>query len=59
MKLKAKKSDALVLNLVGDQVGFGEVETAVTLITASPQSLTFEGTKSSVAGRLLDALPEL
>jgi len=31
----------------------------VTLITASPQSLTFEGTKSSVAGRLLDALPEL
>ena len=59
MKLKAKKSDAIVLNLVGDQVGFGEVETAVTLITASPQSLTFEGTKSSVAGRLLDALPEL
>ena len=59
MKLKVKKSDAIVLNLVGDQVGFGEVETAVTLITASPQSLTFEGTKSSVAGRLLDALPEL
>lgn len=58
-KREVKKSDAIVLNLVGDQVGFGEVETAVTLITASPQSLTFEGTKSSVAGRLLDALPEL
>lgn len=58
-KLVAKQSDAIVLNLVGDRVGFGEVETAVTLITASPQSLTFEGTKSSVAGRLLDALPEL
>ena len=58
-KLISKQSDAIVLNLVGDRVGFGEVETAVTLITASPQSLTFEGTKSSVAGRLLDALPEL
>ena len=58
-KLVSKQSDAIVLNLVGDRVGFGEVETAVTLITASPQSLTFEGTKSSVAGRLLDALPEL
>ena len=59
VKREVKKSDAIVLNVVGDQVGFGEVETAVTLITASPQSLTFEGTKSSVAGRLLDALPEL
>ena len=58
-KLISKQSDAIVLNRVGDRVGFGEVETAVTLITASPQSLTFEGTKSSVAGRLLDALPEL
>jgi phosphopantothenoylcysteine decarboxylase/phosphopantothenate--cysteine ligase len=58
-KLQKKQADGMVLNLVGDRVGFGEVETAVTLITASPQSLTFEGTKSSVAGRLLDALPEL
>ncbi len=58
-KLGSRHTDAIVLNLVGDRVGFGEVETAVTLITASPQSLTFEGTKSSVAGRLLDALPEL
>jgi phosphopantothenoylcysteine decarboxylase/phosphopantothenate--cysteine ligase len=58
-KLQSKRTDAIVLNHVGDRVGFGEVETAVTLITASPQSLTFEGTKTSVAGRLLDALPEL
>jgi phosphopantothenoylcysteine decarboxylase / phosphopantothenate---cysteine ligase len=58
-KLQRKQADGIVLNLVGDRVGFGEVETAVTLITASPQSLTFEGTKSSVAGWLLDALPEL
>lgn len=55
----AKSADAIVLNQVGEQVGFGAVDTTVTLITASPQSLTFEGTKSSVAGRLLDALPEL
>ena len=58
-KLSSKAPDAIVLNPVGERVGFGEVETEVTLITASPQSLTFEGTKSSVAGRLLDALPEL
>lgn len=58
-KLEKKQADAVVLNQVGDQVGFGEVETEVTLITASPQSQTFDGTKSSVAGRLLDALPEL
>ena len=58
-KLEKKQADAVVLNQVGDQVGFGEVETEVTLITASPQSQTFEGKKSSVAGRLLDALPEL
>ena len=57
-KLSRKQVDAIVLNHVGDRVGFGEVETVVTLITASPQSRTFEGTKSSVAGRLLDALPE-
>jgi phosphopantothenoylcysteine decarboxylase / phosphopantothenate---cysteine ligase len=58
-KRLAKSADAIVLNQVGEQVGFGAVDTTVTLITASPQSLTFEGTKSSVAGRLLDALPEL
>jgi phosphopantothenoylcysteine decarboxylase/phosphopantothenate--cysteine ligase len=58
-KLERKQADAIVLNQVGDQVGFGEVETEVTLITASPQSQTFKGTKSSVAGRLWDALPEL
>lgn len=59
VKLERKQADAIVLNQVGDQVGFGEVETEVTLITASPQSQTFKGTKTSVAGRLWDALPEL
>lgn len=58
-KMVRKHADAIVLNMVGDRVGFGEVETDVTLITASPQSQSFSGSKSSVAGRLLDALPEL
>ena len=57
-KLIAKNLDAIVVNRVGDQVGFGTRETEVTLLTASPQSLTFDGTKSSIAGRLLDALPD-
>jgi phosphopantothenoylcysteine decarboxylase/phosphopantothenate--cysteine ligase len=56
-KLSVKNADVIVLNQVGVQIGFGPVRTAVTLIfRASPQSLTFEGTKHSVAGLILDAL---
>lgn len=56
-KLSVKNADVIVLNQVGVQIGFGPVRTAVTLIfSASPQSLTFEGTKHSVAGLILDAL---
>ena len=56
-KLRAKGADALVVNRVGDGVGFGAVETAVTLFfSASPQSLSVEGTKDSIAERLLEAL---
>lgn len=56
-KMLRKGADALVLNQVGDTVGFGAVETAVTLLfTASPQSLSVEGTKDSIAERLLEAL---
>lgn len=56
-KMRAKGADAMVVNQVGDGVGFGAVETAVTLIsTASPQSLSVEGTKDSVAERLWEAL---
>ena len=58
-KMARKNTDVMVLNQVGPQVGFGPVETAVTLFfTASPQSRAIEGMKSSVAGRLLDALLE-
>jgi phosphopantothenoylcysteine decarboxylase/phosphopantothenate--cysteine ligase len=56
-KMAAKNVDVMVANLVGERVGFGVVETTVTLFfTASPQSLSVEGMKSSIAERLLDAL---
>jgi phosphopantothenoylcysteine decarboxylase/phosphopantothenate--cysteine ligase len=56
-KLENKKADVIVLNRVGEQVGFGPVETAVTLFFhASPQSLSVEGTKSSIAERITEVL---
>ena len=56
-KLARKGVDVLVLNQVGVGIGFGEVETAVTMFfDASPQSLSLDGTKTSVAERLLEVL---
>jgi phosphopantothenoylcysteine decarboxylase/phosphopantothenate--cysteine ligase len=56
-KLETKKLDAIVLNHVGHELGFGPVHTTVTLFfSASPQSLSVEGSKHSIAGYLLDAL---
>lgn len=56
-KMVAKGLDGIILNRVGDGVGFGDVETAVTLfLNASPQSLSVEGTKDSIAEALLEAL---
>ena len=56
-KLDAKNLDAVVVNQVGEQVGFGNVVTTLTLFTsASPQSWSVTGKKYSVAGQLLDAL---
>jgi phosphopantothenoylcysteine decarboxylase/phosphopantothenate--cysteine ligase len=56
-KLETKKLDAIVLNRVGHELGFGPVHTTVTLFfSASPQSLSVEGSKHSIAGYLLDAL---
>jgi phosphopantothenoylcysteine decarboxylase/phosphopantothenate--cysteine ligase len=58
-KLAAKKADVILLNQVGDEVGFGNVETAVTIFShASPQSLLVEGTKASIADRLLEVLQD-
>lgn len=56
-KLVSKGVDCMVLNHVGHELGFGEVETAVTMFfDASPQSLSLDGTKISVAERLLEVL---
>ena len=56
-KLGAKNLDAVAVNEVGEQVGFGNVETTLTLFTsASPQSWSVTGKKYSLAGQLLDAL---
>jgi phosphopantothenoylcysteine decarboxylase/phosphopantothenate--cysteine ligase len=58
-KLASKKADVILLNQVGDEVGFGNVETAVTIFShASPQSLLVEGTKTSIADRLVEVLQD-
>ncbi|MDA8579359.1 bifunctional phosphopantothenoylcysteine decarboxylase/phosphopantothenate--cysteine ligase CoaBC [Pontimonas sp.] len=56
-KLRAKNVDVMCVNQVSDQLGFGNVETIVTMIHhASPQSRSVTGSKHSVAGQILDAL---
>ena len=56
-KLSAKNADVMCVNQVSDQLGFGDVETIVTMIHhASPQSRSVTGSKHSVAGQILDAL---
>jgi phosphopantothenoylcysteine decarboxylase/phosphopantothenate--cysteine ligase len=58
-KLASKNADVILLNTVGEAVGFGDVETAVTIVfNASPQSLLVEGTKTSIAERLVEALQD-
>ena len=58
-KLASKNADVILLNKVGNEVGFGNVETAVTIFSnASPQSLLVEGTKTSIADRLLEVLQD-
>lgn len=58
-KLDAKNLDVMCVNQVGHQVGFGDVETIVTMIHhASPQSQSVTGSKYSVAGQILDALSD-
>ncbi|CAB4582590.1 unannotated protein [freshwater metagenome] len=58
-KLASKNADVILLNTVGEAVGFGDVETAVTIFfNASPQSLLVEGTKTSIADRLFEELQD-
>ena len=52
----AKKSDWVVANRVGWQVGFGETEAAVWFVRSSGAPVLSTGSKQTVAGRLLDVL---
>ena len=52
----SKKSDWVVANRVGWQVGFGETEAAVWFVRSSGAPVLSTGSKQTVAGRLLDVL---
>jgi phosphopantothenoylcysteine decarboxylase/phosphopantothenate--cysteine ligase len=58
-KLRAKGCDVIVANRVGDQIGFGETDTAVAIVQRSGAPVLSTGSKLTVAGRLLDVLPNL
>ncbi len=59
-KLRAKPCDLLVVNQVGDEVGFGERETSVLLLNAQGEVVdTVDGNKQSVARRILDGIHSL
>jgi len=57
-KLAFKGCDVIVANRVGDQVGFGETETAVWIVQRSGAPVLSTGSKMTVAGRLFDVLPD-
>lgn len=56
-KLDAKGCDVVVANRVGEQVGFGETETAVWIVQRSGAPVLSTGSKMTVAGHLFDVLP--
>lgn len=56
-KLDAKRCDVIVANRVGDNVGFGETETAVWFVQRSGAPVLSTGSKPTVAGHLFDVLP--
>jgi phosphopantothenoylcysteine decarboxylase/phosphopantothenate--cysteine ligase len=56
-KLDAKGCDVVVANRVGEQVGFGETETAVWIVQRSGAPVLSTGSKMTVAGRVFDVLP--
>jgi phosphopantothenoylcysteine decarboxylase/phosphopantothenate--cysteine ligase len=55
-KLSAKDCDVIVANRVGDQIGFGETETAVWIVQRSGAPVLSTGSKQTVAGRLFEVL---
>lgn len=56
-KLEAKNCDVIVANRVGDQLGFGQTDTAVWFVQRSGAPVLSTGSKLTVAGHLLDVLP--
>ena len=57
-KLASKGCDVIVANRVGDQLGFGETDTAVVVVQRSGAPVLSTGSKLTVAGRLFDVLPK-
>jgi len=55
-KLARKGCDLLVLNQVGMQLGFGDVDTAVEILAPSGVVATAAGAKMSVADAILDSV---
>lgn len=56
-KLKSKKCDLVVANRVGDQLGFGQADSAVWFVQRSGAPVLSTGSKLTIAGHLLDVLP--
>lgn len=55
-KGESKGADVVVANRVGPTLGFGETETAVWIIQRSGAPVLSTGSKTAVAGRLIDVL---
>ena len=58
-KGEAKGAHVVVANRVGAGLGFGQTETAVWIIQRSGAPVLSTGSKQSVAGHLLDVLPNV
>ena len=55
-KMEAKSADLIVANRVGEQVGFGQTDTAVWIVQRSGAPVLSTGSKLTVAGHLFDVL---
>lgn len=56
-KAKAKGADLLVVNRVGETSGFGDIDTAITILDQDGEiRAEGEGTKSQMAGLIIDAI---
>ena len=55
-KMQTKSADIVVANRVGEQVGFGQTDTAVWIVQRSGAPVLSTGSKLTVAGHLFDVL---